>query len=162
MSSLSFLSLCDQGSRAKRWGWWMCGIVLVLSSVRGWYNLSWQQVSQQQSAIAVAGSQPPSLSPLPLSPHLPPSPSLPLSPPLSTQSVIGEYNNPNGEELVHWIQDHTPQSAVFAGTMPTMATVLLTTGRPVVNHPHYENAGLRCVLKVAVLTSLDHSMLCVC
>ena len=82
----------------------------------------------------------------PLYPSVPLSPSLPLSPPLSTQSVIGEYNNPNGEELVHWIQDHTPQSAVFAGTMPTMATVLLTTGRPVVNHPHYENAGLRCVL----------------
>ena len=59
------------------------------------------------------------------------------------QEVIGEYNNPQGEELVLWIQSHTHQSAVFAGTMPTMATVLLTTGRAVVNHPHYEQAGLR-------------------
>ena len=59
------------------------------------------------------------------------------------QSVIGEYNNPEGEKLALWIRDHTPQTAVFAGTMPTMAAVLLTTGRPVVNHPHYEAASLR-------------------
>ena len=59
------------------------------------------------------------------------------------QSVEGEYNNPEAEELVQWIHDHTHHSAVFAGTMPTMASVLLTTRRPVVNHPHYESASLR-------------------
>lgn len=55
----------------------------------------------------------------------------------------GEYNNPEQEELVEWINTKTPRNAVFAGAMPTMATVKLCTGRAIVNHPHYEDVGIR-------------------
>ncbi|GFO16417.1 protein dpy-19-like 1-like protein [Plakobranchus ocellatus] len=58
-------------------------------------------------------------------------------------SILGEFSNYPQEELVEWINGKTPQDAVFAGSMPTMATVKLCTQRPIVNHPHYEDAGLR-------------------
>ncbi|KFM61988.1 Protein dpy-19-like protein, partial [Stegodyphus mimosarum] len=59
------------------------------------------------------------------------------------RNIIGEFSNPDLEELISWINATLPEDAVFAGPMPTMANILLSTRRPIVNHPHYENAGLR-------------------
>ena len=60
-------------------------------------------------------------------------------------NTMGEYENPQQEDLLEFIIDSgkIPKDAVFAGSMPTMATIKLVTKRKIVNHPHYEDTELR-------------------
>ncbi|KAF7629212.1 hypothetical protein Mgra_00009275 [Meloidogyne graminicola] len=57
--------------------------------------------------------------------------------------INGEYNNPEQERLFLWINQSTFKDSVFAGTMALMANLKLSTLRPIVNHPHYENEEIR-------------------
>jgi C-mannosyltransferase DPY19L len=58
-------------------------------------------------------------------------------------TVESEFNDPQQLQLLEWIQTHTPESAVFAGSMRITSTVRLTTGRRINNHPHYEDEAIR-------------------
>ncbi|XP_066282351.1 protein C-mannosyl-transferase DPY19L1-like [Branchiostoma lanceolatum] len=58
-------------------------------------------------------------------------------------SILGEFSNVPHEEMMEWMVARTPPDAVFAGAMPTMASIKLSAHRAIVNHPHYEDAGLR-------------------
>lgn len=55
----------------------------------------------------------------------------------------GEFSSPQQEELFNWIEESTSREAVFAGPMPLMANLRLSTDRNIVNHPHYEDSGMR-------------------
>lgn len=48
-----------------------------------------------------------------------------------------EYRNPELESLIHWI-DKTEPNAVFGAPIEISAHILLTTKRPIVNHPLIE------------------------
>jgi len=63
------------------------------------------------------------------------------------RKIMGEYSDPELEELFDWVAENTDDQSVFAGSMPLMANLMLSTGRPVVNHPHFEDIGSRARTK---------------
>ena len=52
------------------------------------------------------------------------------------------------EKMVDWINLNTRNASIFAGTMPTMANLKLSTGRSIAVHPHYEHAKIRRRVKL--------------
>ena len=49
----------------------------------------------------------------------------------------------------------TPKTASFSGSMQLLAGVKLCTGRPITNHPHYEDKGLRKRTKEVLSVSVN-------
>ncbi|GFR59836.1 Dpy-19-like protein 3 [Elysia marginata] len=66
-----------------------------------------------------------------------------LPPALEELKVETEFWDPDTVELMEWIVAKTPPGAAFTGSMQLLAGVKLCTGRPVTNHPHYEDKYLR-------------------
>lgn len=56
---------------------------------------------------------------------------------------LKEFWDPDTVELMEWIKENTSPSAVFSGSMQLLAGVKLCTGRPITNHPHFEDKWLR-------------------
>lgn len=56
---------------------------------------------------------------------------------------LREFYDPDTVDLMQWLQQHTAPRAAVSGSMQLMAGVKLCAGRPVTNHPHFEDAALR-------------------
>lgn len=50
--------------------------------------------------------------------------------------------------MIDWINANTPPDSIFAGMMPTLANVKLSTRRAIVVHPHYEHGNIRRRVKL--------------
>ena len=50
---------------------------------------------------------------------------------------LREFWDPDTVDLMEWINQNTPKTAAFAGTMQLLAGVRLSTWRPITNHPHF-------------------------
>ncbi|XP_071134170.1 protein C-mannosyl-transferase DPY19L3-like isoform X1 [Mytilus edulis] len=70
-----------------------------------------------------------------------------LPPALKELEELKEFWDPDTVALMEWINKDTPQDASFTGSMQLLAGVKLCTGRPITNHPHYEDKKLRLKTK---------------
>lgn len=70
-----------------------------------------------------------------------------LPPTLKELEDLKEFWDPDTVELMEWIKTSTPPGAAFMGSMQLMAGVKLCTGRPITNHPHYEDKDFRIKTK---------------
>ncbi|CAF3298902.1 unnamed protein product [Rotaria socialis] len=62
--------------------------------------------------------------------------------------IKGEYSNYPMEKMIEWINLNTRNDSIFAGTMPTMANLKLSTHRSIIVHPHYEHKKIRHRVKL--------------
>eukprot|EP00095_Tigriopus_kingsejongensis_P006794 maker-scaffold608_size125128-snap-gene-0.17 protein:Tk06794 transcript:maker-scaffold608_size125128-snap-gene-0.17-mRNA-1 annotation:"hypothetical protein LOTGIDRAFT_107140" len=56
---------------------------------------------------------------------------------------LKEFYDPDTVELMEWISHSTPPNAAITGSMQLLAGVKLCSGRPLTNHPHFEDRELR-------------------
>ncbi|XP_041353948.1 probable C-mannosyltransferase DPY19L3 [Gigantopelta aegis] len=56
---------------------------------------------------------------------------------------LREFWDPDTVDLMEWINKDIPKTESFTGSMQLLAGVKLCTGRPITNHPHYEDKYLR-------------------
>lgn len=70
-----------------------------------------------------------------------------LPPVLKELEELKEFWDPDTVELMEWIKSNTAPAAALSGSMQLMAGVKLCTGRPITNHPHYEDKHLRIKTK---------------
>lgn len=70
-----------------------------------------------------------------------------LPPALKELEDLKEFWDPDTVELMEWIKKSTAPTAALSGSMQLMAGVKLCTGRPITNHPHYEDKYLRIKTK---------------
>ncbi|RUS88376.1 hypothetical protein EGW08_003832 [Elysia chlorotica] len=66
-----------------------------------------------------------------------------LPPTLEDLKEETEFWDPDTVELMEWIVANTAPGAAFTGSMQLLAGVKLCTGRPITNHPHFEDKHLR-------------------